>query len=135
MHEFELFDRVANAPRYRGASTLGAVAHLTVASAETDCLSHLIEEPLFLLLERPGAAGIVRPRRFGELGFDLAEPGTISAPGLIIEDLHAASGGRWPSAQRETVQLLAGSREKLCDVLEAAHLRRVGHFMLEADHP
>jgi len=135
MHGLELFDRMANAPRYRGSSTLGAIAHLAVPAAETGRLAHLIEEPLFLLLERLGAAGIVRPLRFGELGVDLAEPGAIGAPGLLIKDLDAASrAGRLP-AQRETVQLIAGSREKLRDVLEAAQLRRVRRFVLEADHP
>ena len=75
----------------------------------SDRLAHLIEEPLFLLLERLGAAGIVRRRRFGELA-DFAEPGAIGAPGLLIDNLDAASGAGHPSAQRETVQLIAGSR-------------------------
>ena len=107
MHDFGSRGECATLPRSERA---GAVAHLTVA-AGIDRLAHLIEEPLFLLLERLGAAGIVRRRRFGEPGSIFAEPGAIGAPGLLIDDLDAASGAGHPSAQRETVQLIAGSLE------------------------
>ena len=126
IYRLDACDCPADALGHSGTSTLGGVAALASAPAETVCGGELRDQRLALDVQPFGAGDVGGVVGIRQVSFNLEETGSVLAPSLGVDRVSGGGGvhGRTVGDEVESVHLGAGQGKELREVL---HALRVAH--------